>query len=221
MKNQNVKKINTIGKVGRIIISIAIVFLIIGFVSCIILGIGSLVFSTSASEMVKINGSGAASVEIGNLPFGISPDKVIKVDDFNFDMFGISMRLDDNENVSDGSMLIESQIGIDDLKFEAGSLFIAFGGVCFIGALIIAAFTAAMFFARKLARTLEKCDSPFEADVIKAMKHFGISLIPWAVINCLSGVSVVMSILFVLIVLLFVYIFSYGAQLQQESDDTV
>ena len=66
------------------------------------------------------------------------------------------------------------------------------------------------------------CDSPFEAKVLKAMKAFAYSLIPWAILKAGSGsASSLSAIIFVLVAITFAHIFNYGAQLQKESDETI
>jgi hypothetical protein len=80
----------------------------------------------------------------------------------------------------------------------------------------------ALIFGQKLAKALSVCDSPFEEKVIKAMMNFGKSLIPMAVFFVLLyGLSGVGTALAVLVVILFIQIFKYGAKLQQESDETL
>ncbi len=106
-----------------------------------------------------------------------------------------------------------------------------------------------MFFVKKLL-TRVKCgdivhltinvkfvyEKRGEKNVIKKMQYFAYSLVPWAVVSMISDsiresilnnkLSVMFSIdlgvvLIVLVVLLLVHIFKYGAVLQQESDETL
>lgn len=93
--------------------------------------------------------------------------------------------------------------------------------VCFIGSLCTA---------------VRYCDSPFDATIIKRMTNFAFSLIPWvflsSLVNSVSdsittgssrisfSVNVGM-ILIILVIFALTRIFKYGAVLQQESDETL
>ena len=95
-------------------------------------------------------------------------------------------------------------------------------GVCFAAALYIVFTLIVVIFAGKLAKALEKCQSPFEESVTKAMKHFAFSLlIPLAFMIAENGILNLSVFLAILAVIIFSYIFSYGAKLQQESDETL
>ena len=79
-----------------------------------------------------------------------------------------------------------------------------------------------VIFGKKLAKALATCDSPFEDNVLKKMKSFGFSLIPWALYKLIVGnLGGITTVIFVLIVLLFISVFNYGAKLQRESDETL
>ena len=65
-------------------------------------------------------------------------------------------------------------------------------------------------------------DLAIEESVIKAMRAFGISLIPWAVFRlCVGSTAGVAILLLAFVIFLLVKIFKYGAELQQESDETL
>ena len=54
------------------------------------------------------------------------------------------------------------------------------------------------------------------------MKKLGISMIPFGIVSIVtSGISAIALILVIMVVMLFINIFKYGAELQQEADDTV
>ncbi|MDE6087635.1 MAG: hypothetical protein K2G25_04550, partial [Oscillospiraceae bacterium] len=65
------------------------------------------------------------------------------------------------------------------------------------------------------------CETPFEENVLKTMKNFGFALIPTGLV-CLSdgGISLT-AIVLIIAIIIFTYIFKYGAELQKESDETV
>ena len=93
-----------------------------------------------------------------------------------------------------------------------------------------------VFVASSLCKELRFCDSPFEYDVIRKLRFFAFSLLPWALVGSFgstivsrvfsSDQSVVVDInigilIIVLVILTLTRIFKYGALLQQESDETV
>ena len=93
--------------------------------------------------------------------------------------------------------------------------------VCFIGSLCTA---------------VRYCDSPFDATIIKRMTNFAFSLIPWVFLSSLvnsvsdsittgsSRISFSINvgmILIILVIFALTRIFKYGAVLQQESDETL
>ena len=93
-----------------------------------------------------------------------------------------------------------------------------------------------LFFIGALFKAVGKCQSPFEEDVIKKMRMFAYSLIPWVVFSSISdmasegifnnrvkfSLSVNFNMVFVvLMILALTYIFQYGAVLQRESDETL
>ena len=54
------------------------------------------------------------------------------------------------------------------------------------------------------------------------MRAFGISLIPWAVFRlCVGSTAGVAILLLAFVIFMLVKIFKYGAELQQESDETL
>jgi hypothetical protein len=91
-------------------------------------------------------------------------------------------------------------------------------------------------FASSLCKAFRDCETPFEDNVIKKMQNLAYSLIPWVFVSAATD-SVVSSlttnmvaitfgidfgvVLIILIVFALVYIFKYGAVLQQESDETL
>ena len=86
-----------------------------------------------------------------------------------------------------------------------------------------------------LMKVLKSCETPFCDDVIKKMTLFANSLIPAIILNMVCGgmwsslgkgtefgLTVNLgSVLLVAVLYLLVVVFKYGAQLQQESDETL
>lgn len=98
-----------------------------------------------------------------------------------------------------------------------------------------AVFYVILRYGGKLCKAFRTCRSPFDPEVISNMKKLEIAMIPWALISIFTDTfatvllmkgrpSLTVNInlllpIFILYTLLF--IFQYGAQLQQESDETI
>ena len=220
MENKNIKSIHTIGKVSKILLIILQVVLIIGFVGTIIGGIAVLALP---SDFISIKGGGNADVTLKTSRIA---SKMIEIDDledanFHFNSFGYKINLDTTEEkISDNETVYHIAADADGISGFEIKMTAAVS--CFGAAVLLALFYVAAIFAKRLAKSLEVCRSPFEENVIKAMKAFGFSLIPWAALKLLVGnIDGAIMALLVLMVLVLINIFKYGAQLQQESDETL
>ena len=93
-----------------------------------------------------------------------------------------------------------------------------------------------LFMLRSLFKAFEKCETPFCTEVISKIKNFGYSLIPFIVLKSAvdtawgsilsTGFEGSVNIDFtmviaILIVFMLAMIFGYGAELQQQSDETL
>ncbi len=221
MKNENIKKINTLGKVCRILLIFARVAFIIGIVCCII---GAIAFLTiPKSDVITADGTISAQIHVDSsrIP-SIFSDDLIDLDESNidFDAWGtgvkwiVESKKTDNEVIYD----IDGALNIDNSR----SIIFGTAGTLAAGAVMCALMLIVVIFGGKLAKALEICNSPFESNVLKAMKHFAFSLIPVGIVQTLWNGSIGLTTIFVIIVIIiFSFIFSYGAQLQQESDETL
>lgn len=222
MENKCVKRINFIGKVSKILLIIAQVFLVIGMIGAIILAVGVMQIP---DDCVKINGEFEAQVIIDEdkIPPMLDMEEDIKalekLADINQKFRGLEFNMTVDEAV-DGTIAVNADGAVEnqdisDYRYVA--IPTAVSAVFVLATILVIA-----IFAFRLAGAFAKCNSPFEENVLKRMKHFGISMIPWAVMECLASDSVAVSaILFTVVVMLFVQIFSYGAKIQQENDDMV
>lgn len=221
MKNENVKKINTIGKVGYIILIITKIILIASAVAVVAVGILMLFMP---DDFVTINGNADAEIVVntGDLPSFIG-DNVVKIEesDVKFNNFSIDVDFLIKENkISDNKRSYDIEASVEEL--DGRVIAIASSVACFVGAIMLVLWTIVVSFGIKLAKALRDCDSPFEQNVILRMKRFGIALLPLGIGTIfLHGALSLTTILLILVVLLFVFIFNYGAQLQQESDETL
>lgn len=215
-KDTNVKKINSLGKMSKVVLNIAMVMLIITTVASIVAGV---YFLTLPNDAVTISGNFEGSMTVSDdVPknmFKIEENDVKIGKDGNLTTFSVQENKDENgRRVYDINFLME--------KFTGKEIKIIGGTFMFVIAISLGILIIISIFARKLAKALESCDSPFEENVLNKMKAFGFSLIPWAAFKVIIGnVGGLLTVLFVLAVLLFIRIFAYGAKLQKESDETL
>ena len=222
MENKCVKRINLIGKVSKILLIIAYVFLIVGMVGTIILAVGVMQIP---DDCIKIDGSFNAQVIIDEdrvppmIDIKEDIDNLEKLADINQKFKGTKFNMIIDET-AEGAIAVNADGALEnqdifDYKYIAIPTAIT-------TVFVLASILLIAIFAYRLADAFAKCSSPFEENVLKRMKHFGLSMIPWAIMECIASDSVAVSaILFTVVVILFVQIFSYGAQIQQENDDMV
>jgi hypothetical protein len=229
MKENAIRKINEIGKIGNIITIIAKVCVIIGMVGCIL---GGIFFLVIPKDFIRVQMSGNAMVEI-NLDELNIPTTRIKVADKNYNKYfnlnGLSYNVDDIDT-NDGNMTINASTNTYELNLKH------LAGLMAMVIVYLSLVLVVLFFVGFLCKAVRNCASPFETNVIEKMRNLAIAMIPWAVGSSFShsifqsifngSVNIVqpVDLKIVLTVVLFfglVYIFKYGAILQQESDETL
>ena len=224
MKNENIKKINILGKVSRIILIIFRICLIIGIVACLITAIAF--FTLPKSDVVTANGTVSAQIKIdcNQIPSIIFSDDFIDLDenDIDFDVFGTGIKWLVEKNKVDNNWIydIEGKLDIDNSHFIIMKVI----GTMALGAILSIVMLIVVIFGGKLAKALETCNSPFEENVLKAMKRFAFSFIPIAALEVIwngKSTSSITTVFIVIVILMLTFIFNYGAQLQQESDETI
>ncbi len=223
MKNENIKKINTLGKVSRILLTIMRVIFIIGIVSCLIVSVAFL--TVPKTDIITADGTVSAQIKVDceQLPPFFSDDILgIDENDIDFDAFGTGIKWLVEENKIDGDLIydINGELDIDNSR----SVILGISGTMAVSAVLCAVMLIVVIFGGKLAKALEICNSPFEENVLKAMKRFAFSLIPVAVLEILWNGGEVISLttaFIVIVVIMFAFIFKYGAELQKESDETL
>ncbi len=229
MKNDAIKKINLIGKISKIAVTIAQVLVIIGFVICVCFAIVGFTMSDKAEDSIKINFDATANVSFDNSEFPLSLVDEEIVDEVIVSVAGVEIeKLAATEQGDVLTVVANAGFDLDKLREDLDGV-IGLGGIlgiaCILVSLVIAAAYITLVFAKKLAKAFEKCESPFEENVTKRMKQFAYSIIPWFAVMILGqgllGTINIMNILLMAIVLLVIYIFNYGAQLQRESDETL
>ena len=211
--NANVKSINTIGKVFRIVTIIAKILVIVGFVVSMIIGIAVL---TVPNDAIDINANCNATISIDRDDI---PDSLIKVEESNdkWDIMGIKLKLKVRDTkIDDNNREITVAGTLNDMTAKELKIMIA--GICFAAAITCVFLYIALIFGGSLAKALAKCETPFSDEVIKAMCSFGKSLIPIGVIAVMCGTEGIVVMLLVLVILLFIHIIKYGAEVQKCTD---
>ncbi|MBR6968144.1 MAG: hypothetical protein IKH78_06375 [Ruminococcus sp.] len=216
VKDKNVRKVNTLGLVSKILLNISLVLLIIGIVACIA---GGAYFLTLPNDAVAMKGEFTGKISVSDK----IPENVIRIEESDIRVgkdgeqmtFTVDESRDgDTGRVYDINLMLDKITGLEFKTVTAAILFIAAISLMILVVIVI--------FGRRLAKALEKCDSPFEENVIRKMKAFGFSLIPWAVFKLVVGnLGGLVTVIGVLVVLLFISVFNYGAKLQKESDETL
>ncbi|MDE5582515.1 MAG: hypothetical protein K2J08_02255 [Ruminococcus sp.] len=218
MKNEITEKINRVGRIGRIIAKImkgislacAIVIFVCTLIVCCFLPSDSLKFDGTAQGRLSYS-TDQRAIGFDDLE---NKHKKFMGAELNIDFVETEDTTQENINNIDISVTAE--------KFTEKQVKIYGGLFGFSIVLILVSIYVISMFAVKLCKALEVCKSPFEANVITAMKKLGYSFIPFGVMSIINnGISILSVVTTVVVVLLFVYIFSYGAELQQESDETV
>ncbi|MBQ6262553.1 MAG: hypothetical protein IJK58_03470 [Clostridia bacterium] len=225
-------KIRKIGKVCRIFSKIFTVLMIIATAALIIAGT---VLVAIPSDAIRADVTGSAHVEF----YGKWIDKATDegIDELNEQIRDGKVKIDGdvitvNEVVrEDDSVVLTADVG--GLGFSLRKI----GLALFAYALIPGALIAVFIMLEKLMKELATGDSPFTDAVVKRMKHFAISLIPFAVLKSFAAplgtgllltgnytihLGVDLTVVFAtLLIILFIMIFKHGAAIQRESDETL
>lgn len=231
MKEESVRKINTLGKVGEILARICRVFLIIGFVGILIALVAMIALP---KDFVKVEIGTGVGVKIDLSYYG----ELSEEDQANARR-GLEKALTDTDK---DARITDFEVTASSVTLHLAANEMTLGPRTLIGILVAALFYVAasyvsLRFLGLLCRAFRDCKSPFEENVIRRMKNFAISLIPWAVISMTMDSITSESALFsasdfsiginlgtallVLLILGLCRIFRYGAELQKEHDETL
>ncbi len=224
MENKIKRKINTFGKVAKILTMIAIVCMLVaeGF-----LLVGGVIAAVVPKDSVKVDCESSTEVFVDTNYFGMDGDA------FYVNMGGSKLYIGD---LGDDSYDVKNQNGILELNSSAQSKHYDLNTalvwiICQMAAL--AAIIVALYFFRSLMKQFMVCDTPFSDGVVNKMRAFAIALIPcMAVYHAVGAVKnnvlgndgstgLILSVVFVLVIFVLTMIFKYGAELQKEHDETV
>ncbi|MBS1305665.1 MAG: DUF2975 domain-containing protein [Christensenellaceae bacterium] len=218
---ENLKKIQTIGKISKIV---ALVVCVLAFVATGFALIGATVCASIPESWLSVSGQVNGTVEIGS-SLSVWKEALERLGGAGEGSFGtwsveggklfVSLRSPDFENIPLTKMAA--------VALTAAAFRLAFYGVI-------------LLFVSKFARALEKNSTPFCDACIKYLKITAFVLLGWAVVGETTlqvvcgmffgkfrlGVSVNGGMILIsLVFLLLAYIFQYGAKLQREADETL
>ena len=218
---ENLKKIQTIGKISKIV---ALVVCVLAFVATGFALIGATVCASIPESWLSVSGQVNGTVEIGS-SLSVWKEALERLGGAGEGSFGtwsveggklfVSLRSPDFENIPLTKMAA--------VALTAAAFRLAFYGVI-------------LLFVSKFARALEKNSTPFCDACIKYLKITAFVLLGWAVVGETTlqvvcgmffgkfrlGVSVNGGMILIsLVCLLLAYIFQYGAKLQREADETL
>lgn len=226
MKEQAIAKINKIGKVSGIITLLCKILVGIGMGVMLLFTIYFLIDPDGITTFFH-NDKVIVEVDTEKIGLGLNEDEA--------ELFHEAIEkelMEENLNQEDGEILI--RIADEKQFFAANSDKLLWASILIL--LMLALIMVTLFFAGALCKAFRDCQSPFEENVIHKMQSFAYALIPWTVASTViesisqsilsDGMAITLNvnvgmILIVLIVFLLVYIFKYGAVLQQESDETL
>lgn len=247
MKEQAIKKINTIGKISYIAAVIAKCFVIVGLVATVLV---SVLCFTVFGDKIKMDMSGKIDLEMDCEMLDIDYDMLEGIDDDeDMDVKKQTVQIGNDKVGTVASISISEQdykamdveikddtlfakLESENISFTAKDvgLLLVLAGISLVMTIVTISFIEA------LCKSFRDCTSPFDSKVIKKMQNLAISLIPWTIVSSVidstvdsfmqGGLQLQLNIdlgvvLVVLIVFILVYIFKYGAVLQQESDETL
>lgn len=233
------QNINTAGTIGYIVSIIVIIVLIAGMVAT---ALGTVAAGMVAKENVNVTVTTnfdvtASSNILEKLKGFVTVDGGEDFADLAEQLpEGVDITVDDKD-ISEFSVA-ETENGFNinaktnPIEFSAQKLIAAL----VISFLYLGGLTAMFYMIKALMKALKECETPFTENVIKRMQNFGWSLIPVIVLSAITesvwgaigtgsttinfslnlGGLLVLAVVFVLTL-----VFKYGAELQQQSDETL
>lgn len=244
MKELAIKKINRMGHAGVIITTISKILVILCSLLIIVLAIRlfcipkSLLSITTYSNVdVTVDPSGMeirqTETEQNNTLESIK--KLMSDGSFSIITNGTTIPLDsipDDEQLTADNTYLVFHNNSEPNTFTTHNL--AWFLISVLPYLIMTWIT--LFFAGRLCNAFRYCESPFEKSITRKMSTFAYSLIPWVflstIVNTIGNfllngspqftIQINIGMIFIiLIIFALVFIFKYGAVLQQESDETL
>ena len=249
MQNDIRKKVNGFGKIGKIVVTVLLVIVLIGGITASVAAVylsqlpdDAISVSVSGKANIQVDES-LMGILAGSIVDGLSyeSDQMPDLSD-EADMESIlpQVRIDLSINNADyatavihseGNMKsIEAQT--DDFVYEIDNIIkVIIGGIVYVAAIAVS-----LFMLRRLFKEFESCETPFTDVAVKRLYAFGFSLIPVILIGTVAeamaqalltpseGINFYLdvgAIVAFVVTICLCTLFKYGAQLQQESDETL
>ena len=228
MDNSIKAKINTFGKVGKIICNIIIVVMLV--VEGFILAAGILMFAMP-EDSVNVDLVGNVGIMVDTKHFGLDNGQVsVKI---GGSKIAVSSYGDKNSEtkVDDNGI---ATVNTGDIKLHYT---LRDGGkIVLLAGLKLACYIVALFFLKGLMNCFMKCDTPFCDEVVNRLRNFAIVLIPTFAaastidsvmkrvvsFNAINTGSInIMAVFLVAVIFVLSAVFRYGTELQKEHDETV
>lgn len=242
MKEQAIQKINKIGEVSgkitvfcKILVALGIAILLMGSVLCFFIPENGFVCGTEEKKHIEVNmemlDADVTDEEIDNVVKELNDGNRVEIESGAVDVGigGEDYYPETVERTGKGFKIVavtqQYEMDFRDLAWGLLALAVFFGLT-----------QVTLYFVGFLCKAFRDCESPFEENVIKKMQNLAYVLIPWAFVTSFKDMAVecffegakdiswsldLGVVLIVLVVFLLVYIFKYGAILQQESDETL
>ena len=231
MKNEAISKINKFGRigngialVGKILVGICMALFLVAAVACFVLPKDFMNIALSTNVEMDIN--------TDSLGMDFTEDEMAE---FQAD-FVAEAEEDKADYVVTDIEVAGYNISIDEKTEDVNLSVRSLAWLMILLTAGLAMIMVVLCFASSLCKAFRDCETPFEDKIIKKMQNLAFSLIPWVFVSSATD-SVVSSlttnmvaitfgidfgvVLIILIVFALVYIFKYGAVLQQESDETL
>ena len=218
MKNETTEKINKVGRIGKIVAQVTKWISLV--CACIIL-IGAFVVGVFLpADAIKFNGTAQGRISYdGDAELTIAED----MQDININYKGAELKVnfeESPEQAGDNIKNVDITATAEKFtmkQFKGKMLFILIGTFLILSTLFVIS-----IYVVKLCKILEKCYSPFEEEVLTAIKKLGYAFIPFGLVYIVFfGFSALAIVVTVFVVILLMSVFRYGAELQQEADNTV
>ena len=220
----NIQKINKMGKIGYVVSNICTIMLHVATVACIVAGIMLLAVPYDA---IKVTTSHTAMVEV---------DKVNSSALVTFETDGMTVEIDGltYNNISTEETLAKSTTtaATTPYTYSLRDVYIVF----FVGAAVCIVFSLLMKNIRDLFASFRDCETPFTAEISDKLQKIGFLFIPvmmgeWVITAVQKYISTgivdiavnidLTMILLIVMVLTLASVFRHGTMLQQESDETL
>jgi len=234
-KTEAITKVNKVGHIGQIAALVIKIVLIVSFVACLV---GTIAVAAMPKGFLTLSADGVVSgnVDVAAIGETITPEQAERIVEQISEGSNVTFNgnpVDMGEVVSVDGNVISMGGRISGTLFDVRDVV----PLMVAGLICIAATFASVYFFGNLAKAFRYCVSPFDANVIDAMRKFAFSLIPWVVLDSVTAtaasglggslgnsvnININLGMLFmVLVVFGLCYVFRYGAVLQQESDETL